>query len=237
MYTNNVLYKRWDQDCPPKNPHSLNDEFEDGRFNGSWTVFDQNGNLTFSHPKKGIQLEQLYASGTSNQVAGLYMPIPSGDFTVITKVSASWQMTGNENSAGVCLWEDATDSTGDIRILAINTKRTATDMNFIGGTYAQWDAVPATDPSHINAWTPTPNTYIRLARSGTNYDTEISFDGIGWLRVDSRSITFTPTHFGLAIDTTYTNPQLRAKFHFWRYLPYDVGRGDVSLGRIVNVYE
>lgn len=231
-----VLYTKWDQDCPPANPHSINDEFENGFQSGKWTEFDQNGNLTITPMIvgcKGISLVQTTAA--TQQVAGLYQPIPADSFTIMTKLSFSSPLAAGGNWAGLALWQDPTAATGDIYVYALNNPSASTALRFMVARYSQWNTYGADVQAEQDEWG-FPTVYLRLRRTSTTYAIDIS-NGTGWLQVRSNTITFTPVAFGLFISNGNSGFIERANFHFFRYLPYDVGIGGDYLGNYINVYK
>lgn len=221
----------WNPNSIPASPSSSDDEFTSGSLSGSWGELDPNSVLTPTvSANKYLILSQ--ATRTGDNLTGIYETMPAGDFTIYTKVSLS-AGTNNYSDAGLALFEDGTDS----------TKKAATwGLRFDTGNnalvYFKWANATSVSGAPF-APTIYQNTfiYLRIRRTGTTYNYDYSFDGVGWRNVGSDgSLGFTPTSFGLFTNNSNLGYTVEAKFPFFRYTNSDVGTTGILNGQVSGIY-
>jgi len=225
----------WFPDAVPASPGSEDDEFADasGGVPSGWTEVDHGSVLTVDEDEPG--LEFFVATHAGNALAGIYKSIPAGDFTYWTKVSLSGLPETNSIIGGIALWEDATNSAGDVRTLALICNATQgevsihpwTAYNAIGAATVSQPITVDVGPTHL---------YLMVRRTGTTYAFSFSTDGIGWQRLLSTgALGITPTHIGPCVDNVATGADVGARFPFWRYVASDVGMTPLMAGDRITV--
>lgn len=222
----------WLPDAPPISAGAEDDEF-DGNSAGvppGWTEVDHGAHLVVDEDSVGLQLTQATHVGES--VSGVYRAIPAGDFTIWTKVSLSSISLGTAAQGGLALWEDATNSAGDVVTLALASNattrvesRTAYNAAATLLDAEQWqDSIL---PSHM---------YLRIRRASTTYDFEVSYAGVGFHRhYTTAALGFVPTHFGPVLWNVATGVTVGARFPFFRYLASDVGLTGLPQGDRIQI--
>ena len=227
-----VIYTKWDVDAPPETAGSEDDEFDDNSVTG-WTVFDPDStHVTETEDEVGLTIRRTSASVTNHVFSGLYKTIPGGDFTIWTKVRAT-SITENGTKAGLALWEDASNSTGDIDFYGV--------QGSVGGfivqqNFTQYDAAVATQRMFHDYVV--MNAYLRIRRVGTTYHFAFSQDGISWIEDPiSVSLGYTPTHFGIICGNNQALSDWRTRWEFFRYSNSgaDSTRFDALNGRALDI--
>lgn len=213
----------WMPDAPPTSAGAEDDEFADasGGVPTGWTEVDHGTHLAVDEDEAGLELSNTNAGG-SYENAGIYKAIPAGDFTIWTKVSLVGPFNSNYAVGGLALWEDATDITKKVTpfyYYSYSSNLTLECQNYTNyNTFASSNASQNTNNKLV-----TTGMYLRVRRSGTTYAFDWSTDGIGWLRVFSGSLSFTPTHFGPVAGVNTASTDHHARFAFFRYVASDVG--------------
>ena len=213
----------WMPDAPPASAGADDDEFADAAGAGAptgWTEVDHGTTTTVSEEEYGLKLLQATHAGDS--IAGVYKAIPSGDFSIVTKVSLAGLAEANFMVGGLALFQDATSSTGDIITHTLHQDATATAINVESWTaYNAFGAAVQGAVYTVDAG-PT-HAYLRIRRTGTTYAFDFSSDGIVFQRLHSGTLAFTPTHYGLVVNNVATGQDVAAIFPFFRYVASDVG--------------
>lgn len=214
----------WLPDAPPASAGSEDDEFDGNGGAGvptGWTEVDHSTVQTVSENEAGLVLYQ--ATNASNSNTGIYKAIPAGDFTAWTKVGVSGITSLSvAHQAGFALWEDATNSAGDVYLFMLHIYQN--DGN--SALLQRWTSHAAFGSSVVRRFIQgdQPNgIYLRIRRSTTTYAFDIGSDGIGWHRIHSGALAFVPTHFGPVMANFATGADVRAHFKFFRYVASDVG--------------
>jgi len=223
----------WMPDVAPDSPSLLDDEFNDSSFDtGLWTEFDPGGFITVSEDDAGLLITQIFDPSDDN--CGIYQAIPSGDFTIETKVSISGQDT-NFYIGGLTLWEDATDPSKKMDMFVMTYYTAAARAMYYRYTnHTTFSAITYTGADVGDLGSP---AYLRLQRTGTTYYYSASGDGVAWMLLWTGSLTFTPSHFGLGTNLTTSGLDLNARFHFFRYRDSNVGVHGLLYGKRINALE
>ena len=223
------VYTKWDQDAPPSSAGACDDEFNDASFDtAKWTEFDPNSVLTITEADYGLTFDETTRAG--DNIVGCYQTIPAGDFSIITKVSLS-AIRSTVCFTGLALWENPADTSKGIYTLDFQK---ASNVNSI-------EVLRFNNHNNINSATIAINdiligdtAYLRIRRTGTTYGFDWGLDGLGWERIYSGSLAFTPTKFGLILNNVNTGVTIRARFDFFRYKSSDVGFVGVLEGRAIG---
>lgn len=236
-------FAMWMSDAPPATAGADDDEFADvsGGVPGGWTEVDHGSHTLVVEDDAGVIISQATHAGIS--IAGIYKAIPSGNFTAWTKVSLSGINDVNALGGGLALFQDATSSTGDIITWQVTYDANLVALHVIHwSAYNAFSSILATHNLNLpdvagNAVLPSA-VHLRIRRSGTTYAFDASSDGLGWIRVYSNTIAFTPTHYGLVVNNQNTGADAAARFAFFRYRDSDIGIYGVLGGdRVVIVRE
>lgn len=219
----------WQPDAPPPSAGAQDDEFRDnsGGLPGGWTESDFAGTSAPIEDAQGLKLTQTSAS---NQISGIYKAIPAGDFTIWTRVSVGAPAVTNNMHGGIGLWEDATNSTGDIISFVLDTRSTGINIGL--ERFSQYNAFLSSLISlqQLSPGAGPTSFYLRIRRAGTTYSFDVSRGGVGWVQVYSSTLAFTPTHFGLIVNNNGTGLSGEARFSYFRYVASDVGMAGLAEG-------
>lgn len=229
----------WCPYAPPASGTSYDDEFSNSSFNSSlWTEYDPGNCLTILEDDRGLVFTQDMTNGY--KVAGIYQPIPSGDFTITTKTDAlTRQLDFTDTGIGLALWEDATDSSKKIYTWELDVRSDDHTAQLMQWTNYTTRAGLVTNYTGVI----TTSLYLRIRRSGANYSFDWSHDGIGWIMLDpptvaDRTLSFTPTSFGITLYNSigaYKIGSIGAITSFFRYNASDVGISGTLYGRRVGL--
>ena len=226
----------WLPDANPTSAGSEDDEFRDasGGVPSGWTEVDHDTILTVTEDAAGLLMVD---TGNNASVAGIYKAIPAGDFTVWTKVS--WSQTaglGPNQSYGMALWEDPATTTADIATISIAIDAVSFETNIQTATHTAYNSAPAATaggaigdgdwPTHI---------YMRIRRATAQYSMDASIDGVAWLQINTFTLGYTPSSFGLFMINTHAGAvDSHGRFHFFRYVASNVGLTGLVNGDRVN---
>jgi hypothetical protein len=207
----------WEPLAAPASGTVYDDEFSDSSFDtGLWTEFDPDGIQTVDEQPYGLRLVQSSTAG--DDLTGIYQSIPAGDFTIVARVSGLG-LLANFIHAGLALWDDATSSAAGLYVAAMSHDTAGIDWVVQRWNhYQSWNNTLATV-----AGTNAPQCFIRIRRNGTTYNFDFSSDGIGWMRISSTTLVFTPNEFGLFINNNNQGVNIAGIFQFFRYRSSDVG--------------
>lgn len=224
------IYNKWDPDAPPLSPSIYDNEFSGSPLGGSWIEFDPNNLLTLEFTNYGIWLTQ--ATRTGDNITGIVEPIPSGDFTISTKIQLSSRME-NYTACGLALFENPLDSSKKITTL-LETYN-STGMIIEGINWTNHNTFRNSIFSHAIHGAGTC-IYLRIRRNGTNYYFDYSLDGMSWMNYNSTvTLSFTPTYFGIYINNVNTGDPVKALFKFFRYKNSDITDIGMLEGKSINV--
>jgi hypothetical protein len=212
----------WMPDAPPATPGALDDEFADnsGGVPNGWTEVDFSNHTSVVEDEAGLTLLQVTHAGDSN--AGIYKTIPSGDFTIWTKLSTSGVAMQNIWQAGLALWNNAASSTAPLLTFVLDIRGTQVQLMVLSWTAYNTFSTVITQPDISVDVMPT-HIYLRIRRTGANYAYDASSDGLGWHRISTTAPSFTPAHVGPVIMNEASGTDVAARFAFFRYVNSDVG--------------
>lgn len=240
-WTSGNFFKIWCPDAPPETPSDCDDEFDDESFDtDKWSEFDHGDKLSITEEKYGLKFDITpHVSEASDSIAGILQPIPSGNFSIITKcnLSALRNITTSGLMAGILLSENTT-STGKIYLHTLMYPGTAnvTYINLYYYTnYSTYNNVYGrqTGNFEINA------CYLRVRRNGTTYYFDYSLNGKVFILIHTLSSpVFTPAYFGLGdiyTSSVSTTAHHAIVYDFFRYKSSDVGLTSPLEGRLLNL--
>lgn len=124
-------------------------------------------------------------------------------------------MAGSSGSGGASVGMFVADdiatnpTTADIRELDLNNSSTAFTV-----AARTWSAYNGTASSSTFRTIQAP--FLRMRCNGTTCTTEVSTDGVTWLFMDTRTLAFTPSYFGLMIGTADNAVTVYGYFRFFR---------------------
>ena len=228
-----LLRNIWSADAPPTSPTTQDDEFDDASLDGKWTEFDPNNILTISESAayKGVLFSQVTRSG--DNLVGLYQTIPSGNFTIWTRIS-TLALQKNFNLFGLALWENPADVSKSLLTNNLTVNATNTLWEICKWTDHNTFATPAYLSAAINYQT---HIYLRVRRNGTNYYHGYSTDGISWMDFDGAANGLAvPTEFGIFMSNVNTGITMAMLCPFFRYVASDVGVTGILTGNLVGIY-
>lgn len=210
-----TTFTLWSPDAPPANPSLIDDEFDDASFDtGLWSEFDPGGFLTVSEQEPGLILD--HASDPGTDLAGIYQPVPPGNFAIIAKLHLI-ALSANFAPVGLALWEDATDPAKGLYHWRLLFSAPEQSIQFTRWTNWQtWNAhLYSKDQLLIST-----HIYLRIRRIGANYYMDWSSNGLGWRNCWSGALAFVPAHFGILTNNDNTGITVRAIATFFRFIPF-----------------
>lgn len=184
--------------APPSSPNALDDEFDSLGLDGSWTVWDEGSNFNPGNPEVFQTGRGLFMSCDdpgAAQMQGIFKSAPVGDFTLWGRFSV-----GQENQdlclAGLMIGEDLASNPAGGRLavaglLANRNFGPKADRN-TWGNYQSRLSGGASPIIQSTAW-------LRLRRSGANFNCEWSDDGLTWFYAVSGG--FTAHNLAAGVDT------------------------------------
>ena len=199
----------------PGAPSSFDDEFDGTTLDAKWSEFQPlEHTLSVGSPASWLKIVKPSVSGT--RLSGVYQPIPSGNWDILTRTTISQLGTGTTNytKAGLMLLQDAAGSpnTTDIWLFAIG--RDAGAWSVMIQRYSDYQTFSADD---FKDKVYVHHAYLRINRTEATYTFYFSLDGLGWIKVFSTSTPpFTPAHVGLMANNNSTGEDLEAAFDFFR---------------------
>ena len=199
-----TTYGFYSPDKPPTSPSNFDDEFGGNALTG-WSSFGAS-DVTISQADHLLKLKQNSLSGYN--LSGIYKPIPSGDWSVISKIALNAGAGSGSAYAegGIVFYEDAADITKKLKTVSIYNTAGA----IIVGQNELWTNrttyASATQPgASIDAIKYQNFYYLRVDKVGTNIIVYYSSDGVDWNAVGaSMAIGFTPLHLGLFVYNSAT---------------------------------
>ena len=219
----------WMPDAPPVSPSAYDDEFGDSSLSGIWTEFDPDGHLTVAEVEAGLRLSM--ASHAGDNVNGVYQALPAGDFTLWTRMAMQLK-TANYLQGGICLWENATDTSKKLAYLSGGYVNSLATYLQVMNNYGSWSSTPFI---LYDSGAGAAHWYLRLRRSGTTYYYDWSRDGLSWAQAYSGTLAFTPSHMGLVLDNNNSGVDAAAVFSFYRYVGSNVGLAGIVSGDRVGM--
>lgn len=215
-FTPNSGWPQAVQDIPPVSPSANDDEFTTsaslpGGGSAIWTWRNQGTSaLTIANSLLDFAIQNT----TGNNVRIIEQTIPSGNFTVTTKLasrvypnSATGGSTGKGFGqgfgAGLCLIESGSGKIGFLELVFDSTWR----------CYSQhWNSVTsfAATTGFADSLMQQQYYYLRIQRASTTLTYSVSYDGIFWMPFYAEAVAsfFTPDRFGLHVFGISVNGHL-----------------------------
>jgi hypothetical protein len=203
----------WDPDKPPTSPSAYDDEFEvAGAISGLWTTVNwASASATPDVNTTTPGCLFIKATNTVPDICAL-QAIPTGDFTIITKVDQAIQSSSPTYAGGLILANGTTAGAGTQTVLEIGVYST---QGGFAGAYANTNFT--TGGALIANGYNSKAKYVRIRRSSTTYYWGWSQDGKTWIE-SSSSLGYTPTYFGVFTNFVGTGT-FATSFEFFRYWP------------------
>jgi len=209
-------FTTWSPYPEPSSPSSYDDEFDDSSFaTGTWTEFDQDGELTITEDARGLVLTN---TGSTFDITGAYQTAPTwgssdGDgYTIYTRVAGvGLAMTGGGNNhAGIAFWEGTT-STSDIDIFGLYWGAAGAGIRASYFTDYDTKSTDFVNPTIYSMPEPT-FLWLRVRCIAVDflgiayyYYFDISNDGISWMQIAQRERDFAPAQVGLFFASDYSS--------------------------------
>lgn len=207
-------------DAPPVVADAGSDEFDDGSVSGDWTAVNQSGlTLVITEGDHGLRmhnqnwLSNYYPVGLARAIGG------DGTFYT-TKVSlVGYAASGDYNlGAGILIWQDRTDSAGDVYFWGLQTTPTGNWLALL--SWSAWNGTVSV-VRESQALARGTHLYLRVRKvTDTSYRFDYSTDGVGWIRFYYLTTGFTPAHIGPGMYVHGNDAEGEstgfAYFRFWR---------------------
>lgn len=220
----------WSPITPPETAHADDDEFltpGSGTPSG-WTEFDPAGTQTVAVDDAGLVL--THTPSLTDKWGGIYKAVPSGNWTAWVRLSLSARLQ-NDPNAGLCLWENPTDATKKLTTFGLRWQSNAGQI--AERNWTDYDSFNGDQITVLQQGNPATTAWLRIRKTSTTYKFDFSRDGLGWSQVDSRTISYVPSHIGPAANMNGGTENLTARFAFFRVVASDVGIGGLMSGRRV----
>jgi hypothetical protein len=221
----------WSPITPPETPGDLDDEFVNvgAGIPAGWDEWDFGAVLTPSVDLAGLKFEIV--SGSSNRLCGGVKDLPSGDFTMWTRVNLGGRRTGSL-WAGLLLLQDRTSSTGDCALLALRNGN-LTNVEVRLDTYTAWNGATTNVSTLTMAQGGPTDLWLAISRSGSTFSWWYSYNGEGWSRGGTFTLAYTPAQVGLGFNDNNSLNTPTARFNFFRYLDFAMDTNTLLEGRRV----
>jgi hypothetical protein len=184
---------KWDPLSPPRTPNAMDDEFDDETFDTSkWTVMDAYAYGTITEDEVGLKM----STTGYNIMVSVTQPIPTGDYTVWTRLSLRGGIYDGWGNCGICFQEDmASDDIYTVGPQIVG----ANDHGDVPITTGYWTSAEAyTDPGTWGKYYPMSLWIrVRVDVSEQIYYTDLSLDGLSWQCCGSDTLIYAPTRVGL----------------------------------------
>lgn len=201
-------------DALPTTPHANDDEFNDSTLGAAWTEYDPSNVVTVSEDTHGLLISGARVGSGSDFLGGVTRTIPSGDWSITTKVAIDVALVGVVQF-GMALFENNLQ-TSDITHFQIGTNTVATDTitRIAVNNFNANNSFVSTSISRL--WGPS-HAYMRIRRTTATYHMDVSSDGRSWIRMFSNTLSYTPTLIGFAMNNNSNgNVDTFGRALFWR---------------------
>jgi hypothetical protein len=222
------VFTIWMPDALPASPSSDDDEFSGDSLSGDWTEVDHGGKVVPAVEARGLRLD-ITSIPANWSWGGIAKSLPSGDFSIETKLALGAERGGSVNLAyaGLTLLE-GTGASDNLYTIHFNADTANVE-------HYEWPAYNASGSARAaTAYYGYTHVYVRIRRNGSSYYLEYSNDGYCFRLLSTTAPTFTPTHMGLMAMINGTVDGV-ALFRFFRYRDEDVGLTGHLLGRRVSM--
>lgn len=221
-------FDAWSPITPPETPDTEDYEFASpgSGLPTGWTDWDHGNAGTVDVDDAGLKLTQPSHAGRA--WSGVCRALPAGDFTVWTRLGLSYVVGGN-NWGGLAIFQNPSSASGDFYTFNVRHTTAAGVLQI-----SRWDAYNGsrtTIVSDVNLAAGQNAVYLRIRRASAQYAFDVSLDGLNWLQLTNTALSFTPSHFGFALDNEGTGRDAALRANFWRYSPSDLGITGLALGR------
>ena len=213
--------------------HADSDDFSGSVINPSWAQWDHAGVYTFAADATRKRVTFATAA-TATRAGGLYKAIPGAEFCVIAEGAAQADVNTNATAAcdwGIMLGGDLSNSASAFVSVRMSSQTLA------AYTSTSHSAAAVIGGGFNNVF---PTRFLRLRVNGTTVHFDASATGFDWFRVNTTTVGFTPTHYGVlggcrtssAGSTIITS--IRG-FHVWAGAGTSDEAGSLIPGRLVTV--
>lgn len=180
----------------PASINSMDDEFDDSSFDtGKWIELDISNAMTIVEDEVGLKL----TSTSYNEISTITQTVPSGDYTVWTRVSVYGGTYDGWGRTGIVFQEsDESHKFFTIGPLIVG----GNDHGDMTIKSQEWTNYTTTSGNGSAEHYYPMSVYLRVRVSTSGYDmrTDLSLDGISWQGFLYDNITWLPTKVGLFIE-------------------------------------
>jgi len=204
-------YTFFDPDKPPDSPSSMDDEFDGTSLDAKWTTVNWASASVKDVNTTVPGCLYMQSNNIGYVIPTILQSLPSGDFTIATKVQNQSEAASNSNvGGGLVLTDGVTAGAGIQQVFVTRTYS-------YGQTWLlKWATFSSSGTPVIFARTEQA-LYLRLRRSGTTYYWGTSWNGKTWTD-QAFTPAVTPTHCGLLQYCNQTADG-HTSFEFFRYFP------------------
>jgi hypothetical protein len=194
----------------PATPSACDDEFNTGGpgLNAKWTTVNMGAcDVNTTVP------DCLYIHDIGTYWEACLQPIPTGDFTIFTKIAvAAYNSTTEYYGCGLMLADGTTYGTGKQFVGFLNWSGTAPN-DAAAFAYTNFQSMGSGQDNYT-----APCRYLRLRRYGSNYYYAYSQDGKTWAEMTIVP-GFVPAYFGVAVHNSPSGSYYaNFSFEFFRYV-------------------
>lgn len=185
---------------PPTAPSAYDDEYNS--VSGLWTPY-QAGDSVQSIADSLLKIVQTSQSGY--KLSGIFQALPVGNWAIVTRL-ALISVLANYVEGGLALFEDATNNPNTCKVATFSLYNNGSGSGNRSSAGEEWtnhttysSALSAYDSSVIASQAETGFTWLKIVKTGSNYDMSLSTDtgAVLWKARRSGTISFTPVEVGL----------------------------------------
>jgi hypothetical protein len=177
----------WDPDYMSSATTTQDDEFSGTSLDSKWTTI--NWSLLSTKSIENDRLKLAVTGSQSWNTMGVMQPLPSGDFTIVEKISA-FSATGN-SFPGLALSDGVTVGSGSQLLIFWSRQDGAVYVY----TWSGFNSLGGAVASFSSSLCP---KYFKIVRSGTVCTFFFSMDGEQWVQVGGNiTPSFTPAYMGM----------------------------------------
>ncbi len=212
------------------------DTFEDaGASATKWTLAHPgtNGSLSFSATYKRMTLQ---ATGTgADSAVFAWQAAPSSEFTIAAYVALETPtVLGSAASAGIFVSQGNTFTSDDFYTLKHDQSTTLAEV--VTQSWADYNGAVTGHTDHGRF---AGGAYwFRIRVNGTTVSADVAYQdrADAWVVIDTRTLAYTPTHFGVIANTTKANPNVARAIctDFWCWDALSTFDAIPTIGKLVK---
>lgn len=181
------------------------DTFRDETASGAkWLVWTPGSNITVTYDEEHSEARVVATGNGSDRLGGIYQAVPSSEFTFVAAVAIDLNSYTNIHSAGIFVSEDVASAPTTADFACAKLDYTGINARaLLSQTMTSYTAAGVS--THVNDPLETQGFYLFRGRmNGTtiSWDFASPWASNAWMPLDTRTLGYTPTHFGIIVNVT-----------------------------------